>query len=597
MKLGALRTPEDDDAYTRLMRSFASSIRPIDEDDPLLQDAVRRARTSFRAFIELVRPSYYFNWHHEVIISELERFARKEVLRLMLFMPPQHGKSELVSRLFPAWMMGLNPDIAFMGCSYNDFWAKRFNRDVQRLIDTDIYSAIFPETRLYSKMVRATSRGTWMRNTDLFEIVGRRGVYRSAGIGAGIAGQPFDYGILDDPIKDAKEANSTTYRERVDEWYSTVFHARQSGNASILLTVTRWHEDDLPGRLLRRAESNPDADQWDVIKFPAVAEGDLSHQDPRQQGEFLWPNKYSEKEYKAKRAANSPYKWSAVYQQNPHPVEGGVLNQKHFRYFRPTRVPGRKAGDPTVLAFQLLGSDRIVQQTVLAHECLWFQTCDTAQKTNEENDYTVISTWALTPGGNLLLYHVWRGRIPIPQQFPALMSLREGPRTGMPFPDGDTEEDLKSPWRGQDATWPVPLSFQSVEEKASGIGILQQARAAGRALKALDAGQTDKVARGGTIATMYGQGKVYHLEHAPWVADYEYEILRFPTGAHDDQFDTAAYAGILADRDKLLRAFADREILVYPQPDEIEDGNQVFEINGHRVEFEDERDWHETGHR
>lgn len=238
----------------------------------------------------------------------------------MVFMPPRHGKSELTSRRLPAFIHGRNPDARIIGASYAASLAVAMCRDVQRIIDTAEYGRIFSGTRLSGKHPADSSLGTYRRTSDVYEVVGHSGAYYAAGVGGGITGKGFDYGIIDDPIKGAEEADSPVIREKIWDWYNNDFMTRQQSGASILITMTRWHREDLAGRLLTQAASDPRADQWDVVSFPAQKVDDSNPDDPRQIGESLWPEQYGP-DYLDKIKAH-PRTWQALYQQNPT-AEGG----------------------------------------------------------------------------------------------------------------------------------------------------------------------------------------------------------------------------------------------------------------------------------
>lgn len=282
----------------------------------------RKARNSLIEFTRFTKPDYEVNWHHEVLGKYLDQFVTGEIRRLMVFMPPRHGKSELVSRRLPAYLFGKCPNASIISCSYSADLASRMNRDVQRIIDSPEYHRVFPETTLNSTNIRTTSRGNYLRNSDIFEIVGNTGVYRSAGIGGGITGMGMDFGIIDDPIKNRDEAISHTYREKVWEWYTSTFYTRMEKGASLLLTMTRWHEDDLAGRILAHAKHT--GEEWTVINFPAIAEESKSFDDPRESGEPLWPGKYTSSQLDEIRNVLGLYQWLALYQQRPTPIEGGM---------------------------------------------------------------------------------------------------------------------------------------------------------------------------------------------------------------------------------------------------------------------------------
>lgn len=280
--------------------------------------AARQARRSLFDFAKLQAPTEYrFNWHHALIYRYLDDFSAGRRKRVLIQAPPGHGKSEGVSRNLPAYILGQNPNARVIACSYTSDLASEMNRDVQRIIDSPRYATVFPKTRLNSGNVR-TLVGVPRRNSDIFDIVGYRGFYKAAGVGQGISGRRFDFGIIDDPIKDRETANSAAMREAIWRWYTSVFHSRRAKDAGILLTLTRWHEDDLAGRILANA-----AEPWDVLTLPAVATGIEQHpDDPRKPGEALWPWFRPVEELERIRQLE-PRDYDALYQQNPRP-EGGT---------------------------------------------------------------------------------------------------------------------------------------------------------------------------------------------------------------------------------------------------------------------------------
>jgi len=242
----------------------------------------------------------------------------------MVFMPPQHGKSELVSRSLPAFLLGRNPDAKVMGCSHTAELSHAMNRDVQRRMETDAYRALYPAARL-------PGRGSaYKRTNDLFEVEGHRGYLRSAGVGGAITGMGFGWGVIDDPFKSREEADSPRYRQKIWDWYSNDFYTRRGTDARILLTHTRWHRDDLAGRLLRQA-ADRDSDQWTVLSLPAVrGDGEPTHPaDPRQPGEALWPD-FMPIEELDKAKAQDIKAFAALYQQDPAEGSGAEWDESHF---------------------------------------------------------------------------------------------------------------------------------------------------------------------------------------------------------------------------------------------------------------------------
>jgi len=282
------------------------------------------ARRSLVRFTSYTLPGYEVNWHHRVVGSYLDRVLAGEIRRLMVFMPPQNGKSELVSRRFPAYALGKNPDLRIVATSYSASLACDMSRDVMRIMETDAYASLFPETRL------PTQADTETRTAMHFEIVGRRGYYRAAGVGGGITGKTANIGIIDDPVKNRDDAESEAYRKSVWGWYTSTFYSRLFGDTgAIIICLTRWHEDDLAGRLLKMMREEPGADQWTVLNFPALAEAQRHPDDPREVGEPLWPSKYPIAELQRRQIVSGEYDWSALYQQRPSPP-GGAMFKRHW---------------------------------------------------------------------------------------------------------------------------------------------------------------------------------------------------------------------------------------------------------------------------
>ena len=212
----------------------------------------RHARQYLADFTLYTYPTYLMGWFHREVCEALDKFLAdvlaKKSPRLILTAPPRHGKSELVSRRFPAFAFGRCPDLQIIATSYGADLAQRFNRDVQRIIDDDVYRSLFPETTLNGRNVRTDSRNAFIRTSDLFEIVNHKGAYRSCGVGGGITGTGADILIIDDPIKDRAEANSPTVRANVYDWYTSTAYTRLSPGGGVIVMNTRWHpiKDDTP---------------------------------------------------------------------------------------------------------------------------------------------------------------------------------------------------------------------------------------------------------------------------------------------------------------------------------------------------------------
>lgn len=303
-------------------------VKPQQAASELLQR--RKARQNLIAFTQYTMPDYMAGWYHHLISDTLLEMIHGNLRRLIISLPPRHGKSELISRRLPAYLLGINPDLSIIASSYSADLASRNNRDVQRIIESERYKRVFPNTRLNDSNSR-TVAGSWLRNSDLFEVVGHRGVYRSAGVGGGITGMGGQWLIVDDPVKNREEADSATYRQVTWDWYTSTFSTRQEADARILIVMTRWHSEDLAGKLIELADSDPKADQWKVIRLPAICnENNKDPCDPRLAGESLWPEKFDLDSLLRMKASIGEYQWSALYQQSPRSGGGTEWPDEYF---------------------------------------------------------------------------------------------------------------------------------------------------------------------------------------------------------------------------------------------------------------------------
>lgn len=307
----------------------------------------------FRQFIPFVNPAYDRQWYHTLIADRCQDLLEGRIRNLMVFVPPQHGKSEIVSRCFPAYAFGRFPNLKIVGCSYSATLAQQFSRGIQRIMDSQEYSRIFPNTRLNGSNVRTLTRG-YLRNVDLFEIVNHKGFYKTQGVCGGLTGTAVDIAIIDDPVKDAIEAYSPTYRERVWDWYTSVLLTRLHNNSRQLFIMTRWHEDDLAGRILQREPEN-----WTVITIPAIRESldDGNDMDPRQVGEALWPSKHSLERLLAAQT-RSPRVFSALYQQHPTADGGNIVKREWFKHISLADFERMHNGEPIIFFIDTAYTDK-----------------------------------------------------------------------------------------------------------------------------------------------------------------------------------------------------------------------------------------------
>ena len=281
----------------------------------------RKARTNFLNFVTYTKDDYDVNWHHELLAQELDLFAKGETKRLAVFMPPQHGKSELTSRRLPAHLLGLDPDKKIIGCSYSSDLSTSFNRDVQRIIESKEYKELYPQTTLNQSKKQEGQTVNYRKNADIFEVVNHKGYYKSVGVGGSLTGTPADIGIIDDPVKDYIEAQSATYRERAWDWFNSVFMTRLHNDSQILITQTRWHDDDLSGRILNKLNKEG---EWKIVVLEAIKDRIADKRDPRERGEALWPQRHSKKRI-LEIKSSSPKTFNALYQQDPKPDEDSLI--------------------------------------------------------------------------------------------------------------------------------------------------------------------------------------------------------------------------------------------------------------------------------
>ena len=281
----------------------------------LRREATRElARRDLFAFSQYTAPADdYWGWHHRLLYRYLHAFAVGTIKRLIVEMPPRHGKSEGTSRRLPAWLIGRMPYLDMLLCSHTVDLAKEMFRDVRHIVESDRFGELFPRAGL-GRNRRDRDRA------DLFDVAGG-GTLKAAGVGTGISGRGYARGIIDDYFKDREQANSAAEREHVWRWYTSTFHTRQGKDAGILITATRWHEDDLVGRLKRKMAAG-ESEPFEVLTLPALATDRRHPDDPRQPGEALWPA-FRDEAFFDQRRRLEPRDFYALDQQDPR-AEGGT---------------------------------------------------------------------------------------------------------------------------------------------------------------------------------------------------------------------------------------------------------------------------------
>ncbi len=744
-----------------------------------LTPAELHARAHLLDFTTYTYPGYEVNWHHRLLCEHLDNFATGRDQRLMIFVQPRSGKSELVSRRLPAFILGRDPDAWIIAASYGADLARRMNRDVQRIIDSPEYRRLFPDTQLWGKNVRSVADGSFLRNSDLFEVVGHKGYYMGVGVGGALTGMGGKYLLIDDPVKNRAQANSATYRQAVEEWYTSTFYTRLAPGGNILLVQcmtgstqvlmadgterplreikvgdrvatydngrlatsivrnhksnhldfifrikttcgkivhanerhpflveehgqlkwmrlrslttahkivalkdsgvngkarhaslrdaripsarvvtasittpkncgqtgiapqrsiqsiagtcasssgtesppqnmmlctkrktasapfavshqgimcertgaencvsitatkrtrlghycattatlrlgtprqkqphalwsntsdfttaqiesiepagveevfdiqiertenfianglvshnTRWHEDDLAGRLLERAKSDPDADQWTVITLPAIAEEPVAPYDPRLPGEVLWPQRWDAKEMRRKRAVVGERDWASLYQQRPSPDEGEIFKRHHWRYWQP-----KGANLPPVTVTMADSSVIQVEAVELpARFDEMLQSWDCTFKDTATSDFVAGQVLGRLGADKFLLDYICE-RLGIVATMDAILA-----------------------WR---IKWPKAIAIL-IEDKANGPAVIQMLHNKIAGLIAVEP-KGGKESRAYAAAPEVESGNVYlpHPLIAPWVERFIGSAASFPNGAHDDDVDAFTQA-------------------------------------------------------
>lgn len=513
---------------------------PIDFSAPPTPAAEREyasrvlARRSLLHFTKRTHPNYSAGWVHQDICKRLERFSRqvaeRKSPRLMLLVPPRHGKSELASIRFPAWHLGHYPDHEFIDCGYNLDLPMRFSRKVREIIRDPLYAALFSGTKLDPEAGAAEAWNTTMG-----------GGFKAAGVGGGITGTGAHVLVVDDPIKNMEEADSALVRDSLWDWYLSTAYTRLAPGGGVLVIETWWNDDDLAGRLQNAMRADPLADQFEIIKYPALAEHyEFRHRDTmhivraaapelsdgellaaavdmqriygrertdadlapeayeflRAPGDALHPDRYDGPSLRRIRANQTPRIWSALYQQNPVPDAGLYFRQEYFRYT--TRVP------------EVYGRNI-------------YSAWDFAIGEKQANDYTVGATMLHDVDNRLYVLDIVRFKGDAFTIIEEILNVAErwGTTPGTPYMVGFEDGQI----------------FRALEPSLKARMQERLLHPSYEILRPL----TDKQARARALQGRMQQGRVYFPEDARWRKDTEFELLRFPGGAHDDIVDALAW--------------------------------------------------------
>lgn len=272
------------------------------------RESAKAARNSLIDFTEQTHHRYRTAAHHRIIAEHLERVERREIDRLMLLLPPRHGKTELASRRYPPWNLGRNPNRQVIAASATETFATDVGREVRNIVRTEEFAGVFPNVHLAPD---STAAGRWHTNHG--------GIFAAVGVGSQILGKGADDFIIDDPFATMEDAQSELQRKRVIEWYQGSVYNRLQPQGTIVVINHRMHEGDLSGYLLER--QNFGGDKWEVVELPAISS----------EGEALWPEAYPIDALERIRANTQPRFWQALFQQNPQPDEGTFFQRDWFK--------------------------------------------------------------------------------------------------------------------------------------------------------------------------------------------------------------------------------------------------------------------------
>tara|TARA_R100000322_G_scaffold46563_2_gene29127 strand:- start:5256 stop:6725 length:1470 start_codon:yes stop_codon:yes gene_type:complete len=425
---------------------------------------------NFLDFVNFLWPEFICGRHHQIFAEKLEAVAAGDCKRLIINMPPRHTKSEFCSTYFPAWIMGKQPKRKIMQTTHTGELAVRFGRKVRNMMDTENYQRIFDQVQLQAD---SKSAGRWETNQG--------GEYFAAGVGGAITGRGADLLIIDDPHSE-QDALSPTAMDACWEWYTSGPRQRLQPGGAIILVMTRWSALDLTSRLLE-AQQEANADQWDIVEFPAIFP---------ETGNPLWPEFWDKTELTKVQASLPTHKWNAQWMQNPTAEAGSIIKREWWQPWEHESLPP-------------------VQYII--------QSYDTAYSKKQNADYSAISTWGVfrpsqDAPDSIILLDCQRGR----WDFPELKRL--------------AYEEYKY--------WDPDMTL--IEAKASGTPLTHELRRLG--IPVVNYSPTrghDKSTRMHSVAPIFESGLVWAPQRK-FAEEMIEECAAFPFGKNDDLCDTMTQA-------------------------------------------------------
>ena len=447
---------------------------------------VEKCQTNFLDFVKSQWPGFIQGAHHRTMADAFDRIANGKIKRLIINMPPRHTKSEFASHLFPAYLVGRNPELKILQATHTADLAVKFGRKIRDSMLMEDYEKIFPNVSINPDSKAA---GKWetrdKRNLKL------SGEYYAAGVGGALAGRGADLFIIDDPHSEQDAMNPKSMID-VYEWYTSGPRQRLQPGGAIVIVMTRWNVNDLTGMLLRDAARDIKADQWELIELPAILPS----------GKALWPEYWELEELESVKAAlRGGPKWHAQYMQNPSSEEGALIKREWWQEW-PNKEPPE--------------CDYIIQ------------SYDTAFLKSEMADYSAITTWGVFhPEGRLGGDEIYNGDAP----HAILLDVVKG-RYNFP--------ELKGVAFKQYEHWTPDIVI--IEGKASGMPLTQELRNVGIPVQNFTPSRgNDKIARVNATAPLFESGMVWYPD-TNWAREVIEECAAFPAGDHDDLVDSTTQA-------------------------------------------------------
>lgn len=453
-------------------------------------------------------PSYIDAHHHRLIARHLEAVERGEITRLMITMPPRHGKSMLASEFFPAWYMGRNPDHYVVTATYAQELADDFGRKVKNQIEDPAFQLVFPGVGLADDSKSAKRFHIEGVAGGLEHSTTQRGAFYAVGVGGPLTGRGAHLLLIDDPVKNREDAESEVIRKKTKDWYTSTAYTRLMPGGRIVLIQTRWHEDDLAGWLQREHAH----EGWVTLNLPAIDES----------GAALWPEQYPVEALERIKRALPPRDWSALYQQEPSPEAGDYFKREWLIPIDPQHIPHKA----TMAVYG--ASDYAV--------------------TADGGDYTVHVIVGIASDGRMFLLDLWRQQASSDVWVDAFCALV---RKWNPI--GWAEET------GQIKSGVGPFLVKRMLESGS-YTVREQFPTRG-----------DKAVRAQSIRGRMALQGLHVSSDAPWLSDLISELMSFPVGVHDDQADALGLVGQLLDKMLIGEANKDRP-RVMSSPKVVTDG-------------------------